>query len=540
MALFKKKTVVGVSLNPEFGLEVAQVDFSTKTVLKYGRTSVAYDNNRKEIADMDTFKVALSDLLTEVGIPKGTALALNFPSIAFRVVDYPASLEEAQIMGVIEEDLLSNPLFQNNDPLIGAVALPNSTIQFRKVAYTALQKSGIIELVMHLKENGYLVHSIDTSVNTTLNALIYNDRVSTSPDSTWVMVQVDNGYARTIAMQGQSYVESHEERISIGAVLGDEENYSTVISAIQPYLEKLPADRLLVISKTDVISAKILANQLRFNGQILYEEANSCSKEPFLAVAPTIDEGLANEISIDVIGAAINADFAQYSVAPINLYNNSLGAIYDDDQPWTITIGGRTYVFSIENCIVATIVTVLLILAIAAAFYVPALTEEKAINAKLQTVNAEITEIERFLKEHDWVSSSVFNESDEIKMGLNRNKSIYSYYTVVGTEIPKKLWLTALDLGDVVSIKGQADNVESIYSFLKNLNDYDAGSRLSLQKLVTASNSSLTELTDNGEIDAETLMNTMEANFYEFEVSNGVTPEPSNDLPGILDASALN
>ena len=32
---FKKNIVVGVSVNPEVGLEVAQIDYDTKTVLKY-------------------------------------------------------------------------------------------------------------------------------------------------------------------------------------------------------------------------------------------------------------------------------------------------------------------------------------------------------------------------------------------------------------------------------------------------------------------------------------------------------------------------
>ena len=60
MALsFKKNIVVGVSVTPEIGLEVAQIDFTSKIVLKYGYKQLAYDNIRREIADMDIFKETL-------------------------------------------------------------------------------------------------------------------------------------------------------------------------------------------------------------------------------------------------------------------------------------------------------------------------------------------------------------------------------------------------------------------------------------------------------------------------------------------------
>ena len=41
MALLKKSSIVGVSVTPEVGLEVAQIDFATQTVLKYGIRQLA-------------------------------------------------------------------------------------------------------------------------------------------------------------------------------------------------------------------------------------------------------------------------------------------------------------------------------------------------------------------------------------------------------------------------------------------------------------------------------------------------------------------
>ena len=85
---------MGVSVTPEQGLEVAQIDFQTRTVLKYGARPLAFDNNRKEIADLDIFKDALQDLLLELQIPKGSEVVLSLPAAVFKVSDYPASLSE--------------------------------------------------------------------------------------------------------------------------------------------------------------------------------------------------------------------------------------------------------------------------------------------------------------------------------------------------------------------------------------------------------------------------------------------------------------
>ena len=68
-------------------------------------------------------------------------------------------------------------------------------------------------------------------------------------------------------------------------------------------------------------------------------------------------------------------------------------------------------------------------------------------NAMMRVFALEITDIEKFLNDNKNVSASLFDEGDEIRIGLVHNKNIYSYYTLVGTEIPQKLWLTSLSLG---------------------------------------------------------------------------------------------
>ena len=514
---FKKSIIVGIAVSPENGIEAAQIDYQNKVVLKYASKPLAYDNARKEIADLDLFKETLQDILAEIEAPAGSDIAITLPSIAFKVVDYPASLTEDEITNAIEEDLVNHPIFQNNDPCISAVRLPNSTIQFSKVAYTVLQKVSLIEIAMQIKDLGYNLINIDTSVNSTLNALIYNERINTAPDSNWVMLLVDNNFCRVLSMSGKNYVDSYEEKISIGEVLGDTENYATVVNAVAPILKNIPSQCLYVISKTNIISAKILAEQLKYNAPIIHQEDNVFSGSPFLEVADTIPESAAKVISLDVIGAAINRDFDDNSFAYFNLFNASLGDIYILNQPPVIYIGSRKIIMSLETMLTLGIIAAIIILAFAILIFIPINKLNKAKQMQIDSINHDIEQNQEFLKKNKDISASVFDEGDEIRMGITNNKNIYTYYTIVGTEIPKKLWLTSLDLGKKLIIKGQADNLESIYSFYRNIKDYNPNSNIKLQKLALATNGSKKIVNDS---DSDDVITSLNADYYEFVISD--------------------
>lgn len=521
MALFKKNIVVGVSVSFESGLEVAQIDFSAGKILKYGSRQLIYDNNRREIADLDIFKETLEELLFDLQIPKGSEIVLNLPSVVFKVKDYPASLNAEQIFGIIEEDMLETPIFKESDPCISAVKLPISTIQSSKIAYSVLQKPSLIEIAMQIKDLGYKLKVIDTSVNSTLNTLIYRELVDVNPETTWVMMLVESNCCRVIPMQGRNYIDCFEERISIGEVLGDDENYSTVINAVAPYLKNLPSKYLCVVSKTNIISAEALAGKLYYSSPIIHQEANCFIKEPLLEMADAVDPSIAKRVSFDVIGAAINTEFEPYSTAKFNLFNETLGDVYILEQPLTVKMGNNTIVFSMENMILASILFALLILGIgfAGSWFINKEIESK--QEDLDFINSKIAQSEKYIRDNQHlVSSELFDESFEISKGLAHNKNLFLYYQIVGTRIPKKLWLTAMELGQNTTIEGQADNVESVYSFYRNIKNTVLDTKVQLQKLSLATNSNMTELSLDGTFDTESIITSMNADFYEFSISD--------------------
>ena len=521
MDLFKKNIAVGVSVTPEIGLEVAQIDFVSKTILKYGTRQLNYDNNRKEIADLDIFKETLQDLLFELQIPKGSEIYLNLPTITFKVKDYPASLNEEQISNAVEEELYDHPIFKESDPAIDAVKLPNSTIQFNKIAYTAAQKVMLIEIAMQIKDLGYKLAGIDTAVNSTLNSLIFKERVDVNPGTSWVLLIVDNSYCRVIPMQGRNYVDCFEEKVSIGEVLGDAENYATVVNAIKPILKNLPSQYLCVVSETNIISAQVLAGQLQYNAPIIHQEANIFAKEPFLDVAAGIDDEQAKLVSLGVIGAGIYRDFLPFSNVHLNLYNANLGDVYLLEQPPVLKFGSLSLVMSLENMIKVLIPVAIIIIAVTMTVlgFIGNMIAQK--NNRVAELEQSIKSINQFLKDNESVSAELFDEGDEIRIGLLHNKDIYTYFTIVGTEIPKKLWLTSLDLGDNITIEGQADNLESVYSFFRNIKDYAPDSPIKLQKLGMASiNSNLQAISDSGSFDTDSVITSMNADYYQFKISD--------------------
>ena len=540
MELFKKSVIVGVSVTPEVGLEVAQIDFASQTVLKYGIRPLDFDINRREIADLDIFKEALQDLLLELQIPKNAEIALNIPSVVFNVKDYPAALDELQISSAIEEELAENFFFKNSEPSIDATRLPNSSIQFNKIAYVAAQKTMLLEIAMIIKDLGYKLLAIDTSVNSTLNALIYKERVNVEPNTSWVLLIVESFCCRVISMSGRNYVDSFEERISIGAVLGDAENYSTVINAVAPLLKNLPSSYLCVVSKTNIISAEVLASKLTYSAPIIHQEANSLSQEAFLELAPSVDESLATTVSLDIIGASIYRDFAQYTAIHFNLFNKSLGDIYISEQPPELNIAGQVYILSYENLIKTFVILFFVIVipvAIGFGYLFTAINAEKN---KRDELDAKIAQIKKFLKDNEDISTDLFDEGSEIRIGLGHNKNIYSYYTIVGTEIPKKLWLTRLKLSDKTTIEGQADNLESVYAFFRSIKDYNPESAIKLQKLGLASSSKIESIDQNIEsFDTDSILTSLNADFYEFRISDEpeeVKKDTKNDNASKADA----
>ena len=172
------------------------------------------------------------------------------------------------------------------------------------------------------------------------------------------------------------------------------------------------------------------------------------------------------------------------------------------------------------NMIVASIIFAAIVVGITVLALIPLSTTITSKQEQVTQLDSDIAKIQKFLDDNASVSSETFDEGDEIRIGLGHNKNVYSYYTIVGTEIPKKLWLTGLNLGQYTTIEGQADNLESVYSFFRNIKDYNPNSDIKLQKLGLATNSKLQTLSEEEAFDTDSIITSLNADFYEFRISN--------------------
>ena len=525
MLNFDKKVQVGIAISAEYGLEVAQIDYAARKVIKYGQRPLTYDFVRNVIADMDIFKNNLQELFAELQIPVGAEVYLTLPTSVMHVNDYPATLNINQVQSLIETEIEDENVFTDDNFNISASTMPVSTIQFNKIAYVVAQKSMLIEIAIQIKELGYSLKNIDVSTNSILNSLIFNGRVDISQDSMWTLVIVDSNRLNIVAMQGKVYMDCYSMPLGIGEVLGEKENYETVLSAIAPILNRIPSQYLYIVSKTNLISAQELSKHVNYNSTILYQEASNLATEPFIDV----DEDIPlKNVSLDVIGAAIKKTFEKVSVANFILFNKELGDVFLSEQPPIIKLGNKKYELSIENMIKASIVYAVIFAVIFVMVFILMQSvisnKKKALDALTQDINTQ----QQFIDANkDFVSAKLFDEGDEIAIGLVNNKSIYTYYTIVGTEIPQKLWLTYLNLGGEgnTTISGQAENLESVYSFYRNIKDYDADSKLKLQRLNLATKSSSKSISPSENFEADSILTSLNADYYEFKISDAPEEE---------------
>lgn len=485
-----KKRIFAVAVTPDRGLEVAEMDYSSGVIVKYAQRALDVVTIRSVIPDMDVFKDLLKDCLTEVGAPKGSGIVLSLPTVSMGLGNYMSSQTDASIVQLIENDLMEKELlFRDNDPLVVTTGL-SVTVQSKVVAYTAAVFSIVQEAATMITDLGYTIHSIDSSVAAVFRALVHTGKIQPQGDGTWLMMLVDNSHARIMAFNGESLVEYKEEQL-LYDVSDPAGNSEMVASAMSIYLEKLPAKYLFIVSRADAVSAEMLASKVKYNNPIIFLEANSYAKEGFIDVRG-IPEDMADSISLDLIGACLYDE----SLLHFNMFVEALGNVYEDQQPAKLGSIALTNAFCIKMAI-------FFILPILGAFFAGTsylggqkAEVEQEISAKKVKIEATKSKIKELESQ---VSSDEFSEGDQIKLGVSRNTEIFNYFDILGREMPQKLWLTYLSLAHLgfddkyihVDLEGQADNIESIYAFYRNLRENieeptSSSDKVKLQKLALA------------------------------------------------------
>lgn len=515
------KDTVYLSVTPGVGLELIQLDISSRTVKNYAYRPLEYNESLRELVDIEAFKNAVTELFAELKINIKSNVVLNLPMVLFGGKELPLLLADDAVTEALTSEVEQSYIFKRYEPVISWIDANNSQSgDMRKLFYSAIQKNTIDDIKNALTELGATLSGVEMSLTSILKALAFSGLAEEQmkENISWnLMLITQSGYS-ICSMIGKNIVDYYEEPLAIKSFEGDE-IYNAINASAQITLMSYPANYLYVISETDMVSAELLSKRLQTDGIVNFWENNSFKKQDALPVSLEVLEETAHKISLEAIGIAVGSNVNMPVKFNFLSGSASEGAIDDPNEPVHVVLGTTEFDISpnaARNVALAAAV-VLLIPAIIAFMVVPMVAKQKQtllddVNAKLQQTDAEIKRLqEEQNKQKD------FDVNAEIKKVLGNNRSKLMAYTALGESVPKKLWVTyfvAKDDGKF-DIKGDSSNVEDIYLFFRNMKDSLISTKLRLHKLEMKTES----------VDEAVTIDPNQPTDYEFEITNMTSAE---------------
>ena len=514
------KDTVYLSVTPGVGLELIQLDVSSRSVKNYAYRPLEYNEALRQISDMEAFKNAVAELFAELRLPIKSSIVLNLPMVFLGSKELPLLLADDAVTEALTSEVEQSYIFKRYEPIISWADANNSQSgDLRKLFYSAIQKNTLEDIKAALNELGITLAGVEISLISLLKALAFTGLANEQmrDNVSWnLMLISQNGYS-ICSMIGKNIVDYYEEPLAIKSFEGDE-IYNAINASAQITLMSYPANYLYVISETDMVSAELISKRLQTDGIVNYWENNTFKKQDALPVSLEVLEETAHKISLEAIGVAVGNNVS----LPIKfnfLGAGSDGLIDDPNEPIHVVLGSYEFDISPNAARNLAFVFALLILipALLAFILVPMIANQKQsllddVNSRLQKTDADIKRIEE-----EQNKQNNFDVNAEIKKVMTDNRSKLMAYTALGEAVPKNLWMTyfvAKDDGKF-DIKGESSNVEDIYLFFRNMKDSLISTKLRLHKLEMKTDS----------VDEAVTIDPNQPADYEFEITNMTASE---------------
>lgn len=509
------KITVGVSVSPGVGLEMIEVDRATKTVAKYGCKPLDYDPSSREIKDYKQFQEALEELFTELHIPKKSNIILTMPSVHFGLISLPLLLTDDAITNAIISEVEQSYIFKRQEPVVSWVELSsNADSENRRLAYTAIQQVALDGIKAACDEVGCTLSSIENSFSSFLKAIYYANLAEEQmkENITWNLMIIGQNNYSIFSMVDKKIVDFYEEPLALKSFV-DDEIYNAISSSAQITLSTLPANYLFLASETDLVSAEVLSMKISSGSTVKFLETNKYTQDELLPVNLDILPNFALKITPEAIGSAIYP-FCDFPIK-FNLTGEKDASAPEASAPDSypvINVGGLeielTPIFIKKIGIIVALILIIptvIIMLVLENF----LTAEKS---KLADVNSQLQKSKDELAKYESKGSGAFDASTEVKKIILNNRNRLLYYDALGMSIPNKLWITyyMTNSADGVDIKGMSSDVESVYSFYKNIKQLVNNSNIKLYKLEIDSNS----------LDQVVNSSSNNPKYYTFEITN--------------------
>ena len=510
------KQIVGVSVTPNVGVEVALLDKKSPTVIKYGKRHIEYNLATREIQDYDAFKAAVIDLFKELDISTKSSVYLTLPNVHLDFETLPLIIGDEAISNAILSKAEDSYIFKRIEPVSAWTDLVvNSQTDKRIIAYTSFQETAVTQLRDIFHELGSDLIGIESSYTAIIRGLYFTNVPGIKKDDNlnWNLLVVNpNSYA-LFSMQGTRLIDYTEVPLAIKS-FSYEEAYQAISTSVSQILPSFPAKKLIIVSQSDDICAEVLKTQITFDDEVIVHDSNKYSKIPPVNLSSSVNENEAASMTYALIGA-LATDHLEEKILDLNLLSKlpSYGDAY-----FTFEYKDNTIVVTQELArqamlVISGIFLVIVALVYGAIYLVGMGIKEqtKKIQTKINNTQNEIQAITG----HD----GVIDIETLITRIIDTNKMAINFYDSIATDIPQSVWLQYYynKNGDKVALEGISANIADIYNYYKSLKVISPQSSIKLNRLQI-----LTEV--SGE-EYDLAAPDLGSKFYDFEISNVKSPK---------------
>lgn len=477
------KEYIGISLNANGLLEFMQTDRHDGIIKKYTNRTIPYNAISREIESYEEFRAAVEQAFIELNISKKSNVVLSMPNILMGVIELPLILADDAVNNAIISEVEQSYMFKRVDPVVSWTELVSlEERDSRRILYSAIQSSAIVELKSIFEELDYRLVSIQNSNITMFQGLefckVTEDFVNSK--APWNLIVISQSNYSIYASLGNKIVEYFEEPLAIKS-FPEDEVYAAISMLASNALKNFPAENNLVISETDEISAEVISKQLGLMGIPRSLEQNKFQDQPPIDIDFNVLPNYVRQITISSIGTSI--DFFDDSPLKIN-YLLTTGEKADFMSGDVINVFGIDIELTKESVMTLTVAVCILLFFFFALIYFGFQMWNNGLTKTLSSIEQDEQRLKSELNESNNKSGSadIYTVMNEISRG---NRSVMLYYDSLSYALPNQMWIQYFyaDSSGAVSINGVSMSPQDITNFLKGIRDITGETNLSVSKL---------------------------------------------------------
>ena len=512
------KQIVGVSITPNHGVEVAVLDKKEPVVVKYGSRPLEYNFATREIQDYDTFKAIIIDLFKELDISLKSSVYLTLPNVHLDFETLPLIIGDEAISNAILSKAEDSYIFKRVEPISAWTDIvTNSQTDKRVIAYTSFQETAITQIRDIFSELGAELVGIESAYSATIRGLFFTDTIDIEEDENvnWNLLLVNSNSYALFSMQGTKLIDYTEVPLAIKS-FSTEEAYQAISTSVSQILPNFPAKKLIIVSQSDEICAEVLRTQVTFDDEIIVHDSNKYAKAAPITTDSSIMETEAAAMTYAVIGA-LATDHLEERILDLNLLSTvpTLGDAY-----FVFQIKDKTIVVNQELVRKAFLYIAGVLVVIFAVIYGLIYLVTMGLNKQTGNYQTKISSTQQEIQAITGTDGIVDIETLVTRI-IDLNKTAINFYDSIATDIPQSVWLQYYynKDGDKVALEGVSANIADIYNYYKSLKVISPQSSIKLNRLQI-----LTEV--SGE-EYDLAAPDLGSRYYDFEISNVKSPRSS-------------